>query len=86
MKAIADMSSRAEKLREYKARQRERERQQGARIITIRLSADEPEWFARMRHEQRGPLEDFPRRALMQGACFAVNAGRPSGTKVRRPQ
>lgn len=69
---------------ERKRRQRDNEREMGMRTITIRLDPDEAELFARLRHKQRGSLDDFPRRALITGAMFAANSGTPKGQKEKR--
>lgn len=72
------------KAAERKRRQRQNEREMECRFIQIRLDADEAAAFARWREKQRGPVEDFARRALLLGAIFAANSGCPRGQKERR--
>lgn len=68
---------------EYKQRQRARQASMGDRVITIVLTAGEVDLLARLRMQQRGPIEGFERRALLLGATFAANAGNPRGKKAR---
>ncbi len=55
----------------------------GAQQLTIVLSPEEATLFAFYADAQNGPLACFPKRALLMGAKFIANSGRPRGKKVK---
>ena len=92
--AIADMSApqirilpvrttRTEKNRQYKAAQRERERQTGLVKVEVMLSASDAQLVNWLRTAQSGNAETFIARALVVGAKFAYNSGNVRGGKRR---
>ncbi len=60
---------------------RERRKAAGAVVIRFVLTGDDAATFTRLQEAQRGPIADFPRRALLCGAKFLANSGHPAGQK-----
>ena len=67
------------------ARKREQLQRQGVKQINVHLSADERAYFDKLRDAYGGPnsVKEFAARAVMVGAKFLANAGRPKGRKFR---
>lgn len=80
----ATATTRADANRRAKQRQRERQASRGDRKLEIVVSATEYDLLLKLRELQRGPVEDFWKRALVTGACFTANSGTPRGSKVKR--
>jgi len=75
--------TRTEKNRRYKAAQRARQKASGVTTLTIELTEEETKAFRAMQAAQRGPIEDFAKRALLTGAKFVANSGNTRGGKKK---
>lgn len=74
--------SRTEQMREAKQRQREREAKAGIITISVKLTPSQFDIYSAALTKQRGPLLSFAQRCLTTGATFLANAGTPRGKKL----
>jgi hypothetical protein len=70
-------------LREAKQRQRAKEAAEGAKVLTVKLTAAEFALVAQCMSQQRGPVETALARVLVAGAKFVANSGVAKGRKVK---
>lgn len=64
-------------------KRREAQKASGAVTINVTLTAEQFEAFLVCQALQNGPVEGFAARALLMGAKFVANSGRPNGKKVK---
>lgn len=69
--------------RERQQRARERKAEKGTHTVRIELSDAQYKQYVAYMAEQNGALSTFPARALMTGAAFVRNSGKPKGQKAK---
>lgn len=83
-KATVDkLARRAEQLRAAQQKRRLAIKATGGKVVQVELTKEQFDALIDCQLRQNGPVEGFYIRALLTGAKFLANSGRPRGQKVR---